>query len=438
MKKIITYVVVVLVSLFSMKSISGQDTIVTCENPYKIWDMIATQDGNLLLVAYHYVKKITTEGEVLWTFESDKVIYTNKITERQNGNFLVSLSEGVANICELDNNTGELLNNCIITNPDYSEESYMNEYVEMPDQSICAIWKPVDSNIAPYIVKINEDLSDYTFLIQSDIPLINIASINEIQFMCISHSYEGGIVESGTRVYDISGELISNNLYSDELSPICIKRLDNSRFISLNSNPTTTNKSNVLFFNEMGEMLQNIEINRFAFKGDIAINEEDQLVYIAIQSNGKKEDSAPKSGVLSIWSVNFDGEVIDSMFFMGISNGIGLDYYEDNIYYCFGGSTAYIVKIPKSELVSIKEPKILEANTYPNPAQDVVYFMWETQKLERGKIDIIDLQGKVVASVPIDNNSAAWHCANFSNGVYLYRVTDGGKTVGGGKVVVRH
>jgi len=64
--------------------------------------------------------------------------------------------------------------------------------------------------------------------------------------------------------------------------------------------------------------------------------------------------------------------------------------------------------------------------------------MWETQKLERGKIDIIDLQGKIVTSVSIDNTSAAWHCANFANGIYLYRVTDSGKTIGGGKVVVSY
>jgi len=401
--------------------------------------MIVTQDGYLILSTFNYVKKITIDGEELWSFESEDYIYCKKIVERQNGNFLISIGEDIANICELDNNTGELLNKCIISHPDYPGDSYMLEYVEMPDQTVCAIWKPVDSYTYTYIVKINEDFSNYSFITQSDVSLINIASINETKIMCSSFSEEGAVIESGTRVYDISGELISDNHYSDELSPICLKRLDNSRFISLNGN-INPSMSNMLFCNEMGEVLQNVEINRIARIGDMAINEEDQLIYIAIQDGYKKDAFIPTMDEpRSIWSISYDGEIIDSMLFMYGSNGVGIAYYEDYVYYSFGGgSLQYLIKTHKSELVSIKEPKILEANTYPNPAQDVVYFMWESQKLERGKIDIIDLQGKVVASVSIDNNSTAWHCANFANGVYLYRITDSGKTVGGGKVVVRH
>ena len=438
MKKIITYTVVALLSLLYLQNATAQDTIATFESPYNsISDMIATQDGNLLLVTNHYVKKVTTDGEELWSFESDNDTYCKKIVERQNGNFLITLGEDIANICELDNNTGELLNKCIITHPDYSIDSYIDEYEEMPDQSICAIWGVLSPNIKPYIVNINEDLSDYNFITQSDDYLINIASINETQFICTSILDVQSITESGTKVYDISGELITENLYSDELLPINLKRLDDSRFVSLNNN-YSTNKANVLFCGEMGESLQNIEINIGAKKGDIAINEEDQIIYIAIQSNNKKDYLTPKSGNPSIWSINFDGEVVDSMFFSNGSNGVGITYLGDYIYFCFGLDIAYIVKIHKSELVSVKEPKILEANTYPNPAQDVVYFMWESQKLDHGIIDIIDLQGKVVSSVSIDNTSAAWNCANFANGVYLYRVTDDGKTVGGGKIVVSH
>ena len=439
MKKIIIYTVVALLSLLYIQSATAQDTIVTFESDYNfISDMIATQDGNLLLVTNNYVKKVTTEGEELWSFESNYHTYCKKIIERQNGNFLVALDEDNANICELDINTGELVSKCILTHPDHAVNSYLYDYVEMPDQSVFAIWKPYGSYIAPYIVKIDEDLTDYSFITQSNVLLVDIASINETQIMCTSFSDEGAIIESGTRVYNVSGEIVSENIYNEELIPICLTRLDNSRLISLNRNFPENNGA-LLFCNEMGEVLKNIKIDKFCFNGDIAINEEDQLIYIAIQSSSKKDCSTSKATNRSIWSVNFEGEIIDSMFFMYSSEGIGIAYYEDYVYNFFGGDPSqYLVKIPKSELLSIKDPKILEANTYPNPAQDVVYFMWETQKLERGKIDIIDLQGKVVASVSIENNSAAWQCANFANGVYLYRITDSGKTVGGGKVVVRH
>jgi N-acetylneuraminic acid mutarotase len=82
-----------------------------------------------------------------------------------------------------------------------------------------------------------------------------------------------------------------------------------------------------------------------------------------------------------------------------------------------------------------------EVNVYPNPATDVVHFdideNFVAQK-ENLSIQLVNVEGKIIAEKKLEGKSHLTLVNDgWSSGVYLYSITDGTKTYGGGRLIVR-
>lgn len=89
----------------------------------------------------------------------------------------------------------------------------------------------------------------------------------------------------------------------------------------------------------------------------------------------------------------------------------------------------WILKSPSSSIVEvptvgITENNILEIKSYPNPAKETwhVYF---NQVIDNGNIQLIDLSGKIVKELAINNNSElAIPVTDLKAGIYTYRISN--------------
>lgn len=76
---------------------------------------------------------------------------------------------------------------------------------------------------------------------------------------------------------------------------------------------------------------------------------------------------------------------------------------------------------------------------YPNPADDRVTFeLPEAVNLHQAKMELTDLNGKLVNSFSLSSTSFQLTTRNLSAGMYFYKITLPGKRISSGKLLVQH
>lgn len=91
-------------------------------------------------------------------------------------------------------------------------------------------------------------------------------------------------------------------------------------------------------------------------------------------------------------------------------------------------------------LTGMEEQALASVNVYPNPATEAINF--DVDEIFAAAHDDLSLQllttdGKIVASQELSGTHARMVNENWAPGVYLYALTDGTTTYGGGRILVR-
>jgi hypothetical protein len=82
-------------------------------------------------------------------------------------------------------------------------------------------------------------------------------------------------------------------------------------------------------------------------------------------------------------------------------------------------------------------PGLGNLDVYPNPAKDYIIFEMPARAVATAThIDIFDIYGRKVASLPMVSGKAVLDVRSFSNGIYFYRLSHEGRHQAG-KFVVR-
>lgn len=86
---------------------------------------------------------------------------------------------------------------------------------------------------------------------------------------------------------------------------------------------------------------------------------------------------------------------------------------------------------------SIEQDKVQFA-IYPNPADDkVVLKVSDNYTIVSGSINIYNISGRVVRSIPIYSNSISFDIGDLSAGVYICRINEGSDLLGTKKLVIK-
>ncbi|CAN5274508.1 kelch repeat-containing protein [soil metagenome] len=95
----------------------------------------------------------------------------------------------------------------------------------------------------------------------------------------------------------------------------------------------------------------------------------------------------------------------------------------------------------KPYVTGMEEYNSMTVNVYPNPATDIINFDIDENFISDRKdlsIQLSTLEGKLITSKALNGNAhVTLNNDNWATGVYFYSLTDGTKTYGGGRVVVR-
>ncbi len=102
------------------------------------------------------------------------------------------------------------------------------------------------------------------------------------------------------------------------------------------------------------------------------------------------------------------------------ANGVGFPLAEVTVdYYSDIAISATWLKVSPS--VGINEySNSLDANIYPNPAQNVIYFATKADKVN--SVQIFDINGKLVRSFNVTNDISTLDISELSNGMYTYSI----------------
>ncbi len=102
------------------------------------------------------------------------------------------------------------------------------------------------------------------------------------------------------------------------------------------------------------------------------------------------------------------------------ANGVGFPLAEVTVdYYSDIAKTATWLKVAPT--VGINEySNTLDANIYPNPAQNVIYFATKADKVN--SVQVFDINGKLVRSFNVTNDISSLDVSELSNGMYTYSI----------------
>jgi hypothetical protein len=90
------------------------------------------------------------------------------------------------------------------------------------------------------------------------------------------------------------------------------------------------------------------------------------------------------------------------------------------------GTVLYIDDLNFSGLAGINElpPNLVSINTFPNPASDYLNIDAEWKAPVRATISIIDVNGKLLQSIPMTNSTQRIDVSYLANGNYFYELMD--------------
>jgi DNA/RNA endonuclease YhcR with UshA esterase domain len=89
--------------------------------------------------------------------------------------------------------------------------------------------------------------------------------------------------------------------------------------------------------------------------------------------------------------------------------------------------------------ISIEEPKMENSiSVWPNPFTDITVLEYSLSENNNAQIEIIDLNGKVIKTIRINDNSGKveLNLSQQAEGVYQYRFINGNEEIENGKLVL--
>jgi hypothetical protein len=129
---------------------------------------------------------------------------------------------------------------------------------------------------------------------------------------------------------------------------------------------------------------------------------------------------------LGDWT-NFQATADSSKTYTWWANGIGFPLAEVTVDFVTDiPTTATWLKV--SPAAGINEyTNSLDANIYPNPAQNVIYIATKADKVN--SVQIFDMTGKLVKSMSVTNDISALDIADLANGIYSYSIIAKDKSI---------
>ncbi|MCB2218792.1 MAG: T9SS type A sorting domain-containing protein [Bacteroidetes bacterium] len=89
-------------------------------------------------------------------------------------------------------------------------------------------------------------------------------------------------------------------------------------------------------------------------------------------------------------------------------------------------------------MTSIEVNYGLEANVYPNPANENVTIALEGEMNDNSIVELMTLTGAVVAKAEIHNNKARINTTNIAEGLYFYQVKSNQTATVSGRIIIQH
>lgn len=451
MKKIIPFLFTLLISISAFSQLLKENIYEVGGNNY-LGDMIRTADNNILLCAYDssQILMIKTDftGEVIWqkAYDWEGVKRINQISENGNGEFIVGGKYLHYGLLYKINSTGDTLwRKLFENNPDYPLE-------------ITTVNCLSDGNV---LISVMHDYSNYSNPPSSNFTIYDTNG----EFMNNVCNYDGRIEEvalnsdtsfiyagsqwwtsvDGTRlaVYSLNGNLISGYNYDEFYTSSFDMDLNGNLFLAVNQSEYDLVKTNEINNIAWG---QSILSPFFKYKEHIILNES--LLYTC----GGITNSPGSLNNIHFYLVSMDtaGQnlryIIDSSYFNQI--GKKLIVKDDEIIVAGNVKTEIDTQYDvflnvystDSLLISVESNKInlaKELLVYPNPAKNAVRFKSPLLPKQTNSIlEIHDIHGKLVATLPINSTLVTWDTSRVPNGVYLYKIVIDGEVVTG-KIIIR-
>lgn len=99
----------------------------------------------------------------------------------------------------------------------------------------------------------------------------------------------------------------------------------------------------------------------------------------------------------------------------------------------------YLAPLRMAQYQTDQKRTMKELSVYPNPGKDHVVFGYNLEDAT-GNLTLLikDVSGKLIQQMRMEGNRGLvhWYTSNIPNGMYFYRVTDGKRQYGNGKVVI--
>ncbi|HPE58320.1 MAG TPA: T9SS type A sorting domain-containing protein [Bacteroidales bacterium] len=450
MKKIISFLLTAVISFSAFSQLLKENIYEVGGNNY-LGDMIRTADNNILLCAYDssQILMIKTDftGEVIWqkAYDWEGVKRINQISENGNGEFVVGGKYLHYGLLYKINNTGDTLWRKLIENtPDLPLE-------------ITTVNCLSDGNV---LISVMHDYSNYNNPPVSGFSIYDGSG----EFIYSVGNFDGRIEQA---------EIISDSSFlfagSQWLSPsagtsLVIKTfsgnsIDYEVFNSFYSNSFDIDEAGNIYLtvNAVSDLLKTNDIHSIAWETTIFPNKykymnqlqlSDDMIYTSgglVESPGSQENIK-----LFLLTMDLSGQnskyIIDSTYFNQI--GKKLIVKDDEIIVAGNVKTdidsQYDVFLnvysADSLLISVESKKINLDKTllvYPNPAKNAVRFNSPLlPKQTNSMLEIHDIHGKRVASLPISSTLITWDTSRIPNGIYFYKTVLDGEVVSG-KIIIR-
>ena len=314
----------------------------------------------------------------------------------------------------------------------------------------------------------------------------------------VFHDFSGGILYSGTTVFDIKkipmsqkyiviakikeanlpfqrGIILNKDLSVDTIFSIpepegvhtLMYRGDLGYWVDDNSFITASDaffdgKSDLTLYathiNLQGEVLNSVLLNQEGIQDQGAfsanpIGANDTSIYVLGHDMCLGCNEITDTAILEVYTLDASLNVLGYNVIEndGYYHSFGVTTNEDADLIIYGiknvgdtyHSNLYLARIPRAELglaVSVKNiPKAKqEGFAYPNPANNIIHFPIAKEYLEKGvQIQIHTLRGKTALSRPIQGvgNSIEININNLPQGIYVYKIIDENKVMSTGKFI---
>lgn len=431
--------VFVFLGLFSLKTTQAQEIIAELDDIAftSVCDINVSSDGNIILMGRLGIKKITPDGDLLWSYlsEENELFLQNgaiSFIERSNGNLLFPMNRNgdYAPVVAEFSQAGELLNYIAIEGITYPRSSPV-AIIEMPNQSVIASIAYINNGgfieHSNQIVKISADLTSFEILTEQNV--VNASAVAPFD----ADHFLAAIHQEGVAIISTAGEILSIESPSYNPSYNRLVQVNNDLYVAISYSPSYPESTGTLsYYDGDGEYLTYTTVPAEYF-WDIALDTDESYIYVS----GENLD-----GKSTVWTFDYAG-TNTGIFSLDELDVVGdAVAYLNGYVYTAGNSSEYqktlVVKIPKALVTATPElENSVNVTLYPNPAREKVVFETDCKQSTNCVVVVRNLQGQVVARLLLESGQAIWQAENCARGIYLYAIETENGVVSSGKLLLQ-